>query len=516
MGGARSTLTGPDLAQGVLAADVPNGGLLLGHARGEPVVVTRVGSEVFALGASCSHYGGPLAEGLVIDGTLRCPWHHAAFDLRTGSPVRPPALNAIACFDVVVDGDRVRVAEKRTTTKDARSIQSPASVLIIGAGAAGLVAAETLRAEGYSGKVTLVGAEATGPVDRPNLSKDYLAGTAPEDWIALRGPEFFASQDIELVTSVRAVSVAADKKIVRFSDGSERPYGALLLSTGAEPAQLSLPGDGASRTLTLRTLADSRRIIERAATAKTAVIIGSGFIGLEVAASLVARGLRVSVVSPDALPLQRVLGRELGTFVRQTHEAKGVIFHLESNVRAIHANDVELHSGARVPADLVVVGIGVRPTTGLASTAGLAVDGAILVDEFLRTSSQGIWAAGDVASWPDVRLGRRNRVEHWVVAQRQGRTAALNILGRSEPFRAVPFFWSQHYDVSIAYVGSGAGFDSEEVKGDPAKRDCLVAYRVGGILRAVATINRDRDNLLAENYLERGDATALERLVARS
>jgi NADPH-dependent 2,4-dienoyl-CoA reductase/sulfur reductase-like enzyme len=280
------------------------------------------------------------------------------------------------------------------------------------------------------------------------------------------------------------------------------PYGALLVATGAEPVRLDVPGATLPHVHYLRSLADSRSLIEAAGRAKRAVVIGASFIGLEVAASLRNRQLSVDVVAPEPIPMERVMGREIGTLVRTVHEEHGVRFHLPGKVQSITARQVQLESGTIIDADLVVVGIGVRPALELAEQAGLALDRGITVDQCLQTSVPGIFAAGDVARWPDPHSGQKIRVEHWVVAERQGQTAALNMLGRKQHFDAVPFFWSMHYDMSVLYVGHAEGWDSLAVDGSIEKRDCRVDFVRSGRTLAVVTIGRDLDSLRAERELE--------------
>ena len=422
-------LEGPDLEKGYKIGELADGTMLLGHAFGEPVLVAKRGAELFAIGATCTHYGGPLVKGLIVDHTVRCPWHHACFDLRTGEAIAAPALNDTSCWKIQKRGERFYVTGK-TDNKEARKPRSsPASVVIVGAGAAGGAAAEMLRREGYAGPVTLISADEFPPYDRPNLSKDYLAGTAPEEWIPLWPPDFYREQKIDTLTRTEVKAIDPKRKEVTLSDRRSLYYGALLLATGAEPVRLAIPGNDLPHVCYLRTLADSRRIIDKAKNAKRAVVIGASFIGLEVAASLRERKVEVAVVGKDPQPLEKILGRELGNLIRETHEAHDVRFYLGRTPVAIDERHVELDDGTSLEGDLVVVGIGVRPNTGLAEKAGIATDRGVLVNEYLETSVPEIFAAGDIALWPDVRTGRKIRVEHWVVAQRQGQTDARNILG---------------------------------------------------------------------------------------
>jgi apoptosis-inducing factor 3 len=513
-------LTGPDLEIGVEASSVGAGKMIAGHAFGETVLLAHVEPNWFAIGAKCTHYGAPLAEGVLVGETIRCPWHHACFELRNGAASHAPALNDLPCYDVLLENDIVRITRKRTGGQlhgsgrrphgsrapekvivEPNPITGPSSVLIIGAGAAGNACAEMLRREGYRGPVTLVDGDRDAPYDRPNLSKDFLAGTAPEDWLPLHPKEFFETQRLEILSGVTAQNVDAKARTVRLSDGSTRSYEVLLIATGATPIRLDVPGG--DRISYLRTLRDCRRIIDRAGNAKSAVVIGGSFIGLEVAASLVARGLQVHVVAPEKLPLERLLGAELGALIRDVHQRQGVVFHLGRTAKAVDAKAVVLDDGTRVDADLVVAGIGVRPNLDLAESAGVVLDNGIAVNEFLETSVSGIFAAGDVARWPDAYSDARLRVEHWVVAERQGQVVARNMLGYRDRFDDIPFFWSAHYDnVSIQYTGHVERWDETKIEGDVMKMDCAVSYIVGGQRRAMATINRDHQNLENEVAME--------------
>jgi len=497
----------PDLQQGVSVAALRDGEMLLGRVGDDDVLLARSGNEIFAVGAHCTHYHGPLSDGIVVDRTVRCPWHHACFSLQTGDAVRAPALDPIACWRVERQGEHVVVREKLVgaglETRPHNVQAGPSSVVIVGGGAAGLAASDMLRREAYGGPITMISADDSPPVDRPNLSKDYLAGSAQEDWIPLRSPEFYTDNRIELMLGARVSSIDVARREVLLENGLRRSFGALLIATGAEPIHLPIPGADAPHVHYLRSFADSKAIIQKTQTAKKVVVAGASFIGLEVAASLRSRDIAVEVVSPERVPLERVMGMELGKFIQSLHESHGVVFHLGETVTSVDGRRLSTSGGSILEADFVVMGVGVRPATALAEKAGLAVDRGILVNEYLETSAPGIFAAGDVARWPDRHSGERVRIEHWVVAERQGQAAARNILGRREVYADVPFFWSQHYDIPINYVGHAERWDEVRVDVSFDAHDCTVRYIQGNRLLAVATIFRDRESLQAELEMER-------------
>ena len=492
----------PDLKNGFPIRDFGERNMISGQIDGEEIVLARRGDEFFAVGAHCTHYGGPLASGLIGGDTLRCPWHHACFSLRTGEPLRAPALDPVSCWRVEKVGDKIFVREKVSRPALKPVAGGPNSVVIVGGGAAGLAAADMLRREGYEGPLTIVSADDFPPVDRPNLSKDYLAGTAQEEWIPLRPADYYRDRKIDLVLNSRVSSLDTRKKQILVDKGTTFEFGALLLAMGADPVHLSVDGATDSQVHYLRTFADAKAIIANATSAKRVVVIGGSFIGLEVAASLRARGILVDVVGRDRQPLERIMGTEVGMFIRKLHEAHGVTFHLGETVKRVHDRAVTLSSGTVLDADFLVLGVGVRPSVTLAERAGLAIDRGIAVNEYLETSVAGIFAAGDIARWPDPHTGERIRVEHWVVAERQGQVAARNILGHREKFDAVPFFWSQHYEVRINYVGHAEKWDAVEIDGNLDAGDCAVMYKKGGRTLAVATISRDLQSLQAEAAME--------------
>jgi NADPH-dependent 2,4-dienoyl-CoA reductase/sulfur reductase-like enzyme/nitrite reductase/ring-hydroxylating ferredoxin subunit len=496
----------PDFKKGLPFADLPDGKIVSGTVDKDEVILLRRGDEIFALGAHCTHYHGPLADGLVVGDTIRCPWHHACFNLRTGDALRAPALDPVTCWRVERSGDTVYVREKRPAPAPPAKTpgtRHPASVLIIGGGAAGLAAADMLRRRGYDGTVTILSRDEAGPVDRPNLSKDFLAGTAKEDWIPLRSDDFYTDQKIELVLRANVAAIDLKQRQVQLDGGKTHTFEALLIATGADPVRLDVPGAATSQIHYLRTFADSKAIVARAESARSVVVVGASFIGLEVAASLRARKLDVHVVAPEAEPLARVMGPEVGRVIRGVHEEHGVVFHLGKTVAKTDGRKITLSDGAAIDADFVVLGVGVRPAIGLAERAGLTIDRGISVNEYLETSASGVFAAGDIARWPDRHSGERIRVEHWVVAERQGQTAAKNILGEKERFDTAPFFWSQHYDAVVNYVGHAERWDKIDVDGDLDARDFAVRYKQGGRTLAVATMARDLASLEAEAAMER-------------
>lgn len=506
MSEATASLSGPDFTQGVPLSAIKDGAMMLGHAHGERALIARRGEELFAIGAACTHYGAPLEQGLLVEDTLRCPWHHACFALRSGEAVRAPALNPVSCWRVEQRDGTVYVREKITTAKRALTAAvAPGSIVIVGGGGAGNAAAEMLRREGYAGQLTMLSADESVPCDRPNLSKGFLAGSMPEESNPLRSAAFYREQGIDLKLQARVASIDAANRRVQLTDGTRYAYDALLLATGAEPVRLEVPGGNLPHVHYLRTLADSRALVAKALTSRQAVVIGASFIGLEVAASLRARNVDVHVVGREVCPMEKTLGADVGNFIRNLHEQHGVTFHLGMTVRSMDERGVTLQDGQRLQADLVVVGIGVRPTVALAEQAGLTIDRGIRVDEYLQTRTPGIFAAGDIVRWPDRLTGEPIRVEHWVVAERQGQTAARNMLGRRERFDAVPFFWTEQYDFGLAYVGHGGDWDRAEIDGklDAETRNCTITYRRSGKKRAVAVVHRDLEGVRAEVEFER-------------
>lgn len=500
------TLPSLDLTAGIAKDEITDRAGILGHVGQDSVLLIRSDGEFFAIEPTCPHYHGPLAEGLVTNGTIRCPWHHACFDLRTGEALQAPAFDPLRKWKVSVRGDLLFVGARQDPASSIRGAgpvpDHCTAMVIVGGGAAGLSAAEMLRRQGFDGRIVMLSSDDAPPVDRPSLSKDYLAGTASEDSAYLRTAAFYSENSIDLRLNTEVAALDTRSHEITVSTGERIAYDRLLLATGAEPVRLWIPGADQSGVLSLRSLADSRKIIDGARAEKKALIIGASFIGLEVAAALRARGIEVHVVAPERVPMERILGREMGRFLQSLHEKHGVVFHLNDTAVSIAEHLVTLRSGRTLEADLIVAGIGVHPRIDLAVKAGLLVDRGVVVNSYLETSAPDVFAAGDIARWPDLLTGCNIRVEHWVVAERQGQTAALNMLGHRTAFSAVPYFWSQHYDVPINYVGHAEKWDEIAIDGDISARDCTVRFKRGGRTQAIASIFRDYESLQEELSME--------------
>jgi len=363
--------------------------------------------------------------------------------------------------------------------------------VIIGASLAGAKAAETLREEGFDGRVALIGEEPVRPYERPPLSKEYLQGKAEADVAFVHDPAYYDEHDIDLrlSTSVRGL-VTADREVV-LASGERLGYDAVLLATGAAPRHLAVPGADLAGVHYLRTMADAERLRAAITEAGRVAVIGAGWIGCEVAASARQLGTDVDLVELGRLPLERVLGPELGAFYRDVHADQGVQLHFGAGIEALRGagrvEEVRLTDGTVLAADVVVAGVGVIPRVELAEVAGLALDNGVITDEYLAASAAGVFAAGDVASaWHPV-FGRRIRLEHWSSALNQGPAAAMNMLGRRTPYEQIPYFYSDQYDVGMEYSGHAPGWDQVVFRGDPASREFIAFWLAGG--RVVAGMN---------------------------
>ena len=500
--GEAAAAAGPDFSEGISVSEVPVGGTLSGRVGDEPILLSNVDGELFAVGGACTHYGAALADGVTHGTGVRCPLHHACFDLRTGAALRAPALDPLDRWLVEIEGDRAFVRRKLDPERRPRQEADVEHIVIVGGGAAGLACAQELRRLGFAGKITMLSADKDPPCDRPNLSKDYLAGTAPEEWLWLRGDDWYRDNNVDLRLSTEVSRVDPAASTVHCASGESLPFDRLLIATGAEPNRLTGPGFDGPKIHTLRTVADARAIAAAANPGAHAVIIGASFIALETAAALRHRSVDVDIVSVEEVPLEHVFGRELGRDMQALHERNGVRFHLSAVVHSFDGQAVLLGDGERIEADFVIAGIGVRPRTAVAESAGVALDNGVLVDEFLETSVPGIYAAGDIASYPEPISGARARIEHWVVAERQGAVAAANMLGGRKRFESAPFFWTEQYGVPIRYVGRASGWDAVTCEGNFESSSFAARYFVDGTHCATATVGRDRENLEDELRLE--------------
>lgn len=500
MSGSDEGPTGPDLAAGVPAADVPEGGMLVGRVGEDDVLVARVAGELYAIGAHCTHYHGPLGEGLIVGHTVRCPWHHARFCLRTGEALAAPAIDPVGSWATLERDEKVFVTAKAPEPSKRKSAKGPRRVLIVGGGAGGFAAGEMLRRLGFDGDVTVISRDTSAPYDRPNCSKDYLAGSAPAEWMPLRGDDWYAENGIDLRLATEVVSLDLRDRTASLKGGATLPFDGLVLAMGAEPHRLPVAGFDQPSVHTLRSLADADAIIRAAEGARRVAIVGASFIGLEVAAALRSRGVEVHVAAPEDIPLARVLGDDLGRWIQALHEENGVVFHLGRKVLGYQGGRVALDKGD-IEADFVVTGVGVGPCSHIPEAAGLRVDRGVLVDRFLRAAPD-VYAVGDLARFPHAQTGQLIRVEHWVHAERQGQHAARMLMGDEAPFVDTPFFWSTHYGATVNYVGHASAFDPPEVEGSLTAQDALVRYTQGGRLLAAATVGRDVGSLKAGVALE--------------
>jgi apoptosis-inducing factor 3 len=491
-----------DLTQWIDVDRVPDGEIIAGVVGEDSVLVWRNEKRIKAYSAGCPHLGGPLSKGIVAGASVRCPWHHACFDLTTGQATAAPAFDALVEYPVMLQDARfsVKPAPGIAPVHGANRRASPETMVIIGGGAAGFAAADSMRKLGWAGSVAIFSDEGEQPYDRTLLTKDYLEGSFGDERLPIAQHSL---GDLGVDFEVETVHhIDPKNKRLQLRNGDERPYTKLLLATGAAPRRLDVPGRDLPHVMVLRSLQDCRGIIAKVISGARVAVVGGSFIAMEAAASLASRGLSVDVISPEKHPLEKVFGRELSDLVLEAHTQRGVRLHLGSKVDRIEDKQVVLQGGERIDADVVVVGIGVQPRLQLAEAVGLVLDRGVLVNSSLQTSDANIYAAGDIARWPDPHTGDSIRVEHWVVAERQGQVAAANMLGRDQPFTMVPFFWTKHFDLSIRYVGHAEKWDETHIEGNLAHRDGLVRFRRAGRDLAVATVERDKQSLGIEAEME--------------
>jgi len=498
--------------------ELAEGGQKLVTAGEDPVLLTRLDGKIYAVGNKCTHYECKLNEGVLLGRTVICRCHDARFDLTTGKVISPPALNDLPVYPVKVEGGDVLLGPVQKARFPKVEGTDARTFLIIGGGAAGNAAAETLRRDGFAGRIVMITPEPDLPYDRPNLSKEFLSGEAKPEWMPLRSEKFYANQNIDVMLNARVKSLDPGKKSVTLEDGRQITYDKALLATGAVPRRLPIPGADGEACFQLRSFADARMIAEAAAGAKTAVLVGAGFIGMELASSLRQRGLSVEVAAPEPLPFARIVGERIASYLTSRHEEKGVVFHLGANITKVSgprgAKEVELSNGTKIRGDFVVFGLGVSPAVEWLAGTGLVESGAVPVNARLQTKHPDVFAAGDIAVVPDP-LGRgAQRIEHWVVAERQGQHAARAMLGAAAPYEHVPFFWTRQTGVSLKYVGLAREWDQVVYRGDVEKGKFLAGFYLKGTLLAAASIGMNDETTAVEIMLSRRLPLSADKLAA--
>ncbi len=482
------------------------------------VLLVRHDDNFYAHHAYCSHYGAPLVEGALSDGRIVCPWHHACYDATSGNQIEPPGLDSLENYPVLLDGDDVivRVPEDsdghRILPLCRRRESDTRTYVVLGGGAAGEYAAEALRQNGFEGRVVMITREKETPYDRPNCSKEYLMGEAPEEWMFLRGDDFYDDADIERLHERIVTQLDAETKVITFENGETMDFDAAILCTGGIPHNLDVPGATLDGIYTLRSFADSDSVREAGESSINAVVVGASFIGMEVAYSLKELGVEeVTVVAPEKVPFARAFGERVGKMVLDIHEENEIGFRLGHTVKEFRGEGlverVVLDDGSEVEADMVVVGIGIRPATDFIEGVEKADDGSILVDETLK-AADGVYAAGDIARFPYWLTGHPIRVEHWRLACQHGRIAGTNLAaagGNVEPapYRSVPFFWTAHFGTSIRYVGHATEWDEIIYDGSPEEREFIAFYVKGDQVLAACGLNRDSEMAAIEELMRR-------------
>jgi apoptosis-inducing factor 3 len=488
-----------DLKEGEPAA------LDLGTSR---ALLVRINGTIYACGAKCTHYGAPLEKGFLRGNIITCPWHNARFDVTSGRMNAAPALGHLKCYETKIENGDVYIRAAAKTMPAARPDTASRIFVIIGAGAAGNAAAETLRDEGFAGRLVLVSPEDSLPYDRPALSKDFLAGKSKIDWIPLHSQKFYDERKIEILTGRKATAIDSIGRTVALDNGEKISWDCLLLATGGRPRSLQIPGKDLNGVFFLRSLRDAEAIIKALGRARSAAVIGAGFIGLEAASALRQRNLDVHLIAPEQIPLAHVFGEEIGMWMKGLHESRGVKFYSgRKPLQVVGSEKVEgvrLDDGTLVKADLVIAGIGIEPATEYLSGTDLVQESGISVNACLQTSMNGVFAVGDIAAVPYGLMNKRIRVEHWAVAERQGQHAARAMLGSAEPYREVPFFWTRQYDTSIYYLGWAKTFDRIAYRGAVGDDGFLAGFYEKNKLLAVASVRRNVEFIILGELLKEG------------
>jgi apoptosis-inducing factor 3 len=507
----------------------------IGNNIKEVLLLRAHDGSVQALAAHCSHYGAPLVKGVLHQDRVICPWHHACFSATSGKQLEPPGCNDLVQYPVSIESGTVyvelsdskqehlvpRILAPSASSAPIEGLKgpnsSPLTFVIVGAGAAGAAAAEKLRQIGFQGRIVMLSAESELPYDRTKLSKAFLQSDEIKSVDVLRSPQFYKQYDIDIKTNAKVTQLNVKSQQLTYGNGSTLNtlnYDALLLATGGKVTQLPIKGNDLKNVFTLRRIEEAQEILKAAKSAQRAVIVGTGFIGMEVAASLSKQGLNVTVVAPNKVPFEKVLGADIGRIIQQKHESHGVIFKLGSQVIALQGNhkveSVELDTGEILPADMVVAGIGVKPATDFMKQIALDKnDNSVPVDQHLQ-AAPGIYAAGDIAQFPHFITGKPVRIEHWRLAMQHGQTAACNMLGQNIPFTSVPFFWTEQFDIKLRYVGHAEQWDNIVIQGNLDKPPFLAFYGKANQVMAVAGVGCDRDLAAIEELMRLGQMPAMK------
>jgi NADPH-dependent 2,4-dienoyl-CoA reductase/sulfur reductase-like enzyme/nitrite reductase/ring-hydroxylating ferredoxin subunit len=489
-----------------------NGEMKLLEVNGTKVLLYRKDDKYYATGAVCTHYGGPLEEGFLDGDNIVCPWHQSCFNIKNGSRVEPPALDPVLSYEVFLKGEKIIIklpgeSEAVPTIKSGLSDTTDVrNFLIIGGGAAGCMAAITLREKGFMGNVTIISQENRKPYDRPNLSKDFLEGNAKSELMPLRSDDFYKENRIEFLLNQHVSEIDTFRKEIFLNDGRLINYDKLLVASGGSPNKLNIPGNDLKNIFYLRSFDDCLNIIEAAKTAKHITVIGGSFIGMESAISLkTLSGLPVTVIFQQEIPFEKIFGKEIGNLILKLYKNKGIEFSSGTKPSAFHGNDsvnnIVLENGKEIKTDLVVIGIGVSPATGFINDIPMEKDGSLKTDQYLMVKDN-VFAAGDIVSFPYPQTGNLTRIEHWRTALQQGKTAALNMLGFNEPFDEIPFFWTKQDQLNLVYVGHSHRWDEIIYDGNVSETDMsFIAYYVSNH-KIVAAAGNYRDKEMAEiNHL---------------
>jgi len=486
------------------------------------ILIARVKGEYYAMGATCPHYGAPLEDGILSGNRVLCPWHHSAFDIQTGDLLEPPAMDNIPVYEVNIENGNIVVmlpdkieSSVKPEMSEPDSDQDERTFVIVGAGAAGNTAAQTLRETGFKGKIKLVTKEKEIPYDRPELSKEFMQGKGKEEWLPLRSKDFYENNGIDLMFETEVTKVDTAKHEIDLGNGDRLKFDRILLATGGRPRRLDIPGNDLDNVFTLRSHTDASRIIASAEKAKKAVVVGANFIGMETANSLRERGLEVTVVAPEDIPMKKIFGDRIGTMFRRAHEDKGVKFMMGHTVEKFEGDGTVrtaiLDNSEKLEADLVVIGIGVVPSSDTIDGIAYQPDGSIEVDEHMN-SKDNIYAAGDIARFKDPRTGQWTRIEHWRTAEQQGRIAARNMADEEVPYDSVPFFWTNQAGLNFQYVGHAENWDDVIIDGSLEDKKFVAYFIKNNKVAAAAGNGRGKDMAAIEELMRKNEMPEPERL----